>query len=227
MSQKGYNQFCPVAKACEVIEPRWTLLLLSEMLAGSTRFNEIGRGVPGMSPTLMSRRLKEMEERGLIVRSEHPATGEIHYRTTPLAEELGPIIKALGNWAHRHIDAEVSLDNLDARLLMWNMRRKIDISALPLARRTVIQFIYPELCAADRNFWLIVKPGTPVDLCSTDPGYDVDLFVTAKLEALTAAWMGHSSLKKDIEQERISLTGDTRLAASIEHWMVRSSFAAA
>jgi DNA-binding HxlR family transcriptional regulator len=227
MSQRGYSQFCPVAKACEVIEPRWTLLLLSEMLSGSTRFNEIGRGVPGMSPTLMSRRLREMEERGLITRSQHPVTGEIHYRTTLLAEELAPIIQALGRWAHRHIDAEVTLENLDARLLMWNMRRKIDTSALPPARRTVIQFIYPELCATDRNFWLIVKPGVPVDLCSTDPGYDVDLFVKAELKALTAAWMGHSTLRKEIEQQRISLTGDARLAASIDHWMVRSMFAAA
>lgn len=227
MSQRGYSQFCPVAKACEVIEPRWTLLLLSEMLSGSTRFNEIGRGVPGMSPTLMSRRLREMEERGLITRSQHPVTGEIHYRTTYLAEELAPIIQALGRWAHRHIDAEVTLENLDARLLMWNMRRKIDTSALPLAKRTVIQFIYPELCAGDRNFWLIVKPGVPVDLCSTDPGYDVDLFVTAELRALTAAWMGHSTLRKEIEQRRISLTGDARLADAIERWMVRSIFAAA
>jgi len=227
MSNAGYNQFCPVAKACEVLEPRWTMLLLSEMWSGSTRFNEIRRGVPGMSPTLMSKRLREMETRGLVTRQADRGTGEIHYHTTKIAAELEPIVHALGEWAHRNIDAEVTLEHLDARLLMWNMRRKIDVSAMPPARRTVIQFIYPELARDEQNYWLIVKPGAPVDLCSTDPGYDVDLYVTAELKALTAAWIGLSSLRAEIAAERISLIGHRQLAATIEGWMVRSSFAPA
>ena len=227
MASDGYNQFCPVAKACEVLEPRWTLLLLSEMWSGSTRFNEIRRGVPGMSPTLMSKRLREMEDRGLVLRAQHPSSGEINYRTTAIADELEPIVRALGQWAHRNIDADVTLEKLDARLLMWNMRRKINPASLPASRRSVICFIYPELPRDEQSYWLLCKPGKPVDLCSTDPGHDVDLFVTADLKALTSAWIGLSSLRAEIASNRITLVGDPAIAACIGAWMVRSSFATA
>ncbi|ORE97702.1 helix-turn-helix domain-containing protein [Aurantimonas sp. 22II-16-19i] len=226
MSKDGYNQFCPVAKACEVLEPRWTLLLLCEMWAGSTRFNEIRRGVPGMSPTLMSKRLREMEGRGLITRSQSPG-GDIHYRTTPVAAELEPIVHAFGQWAHRNLDADVTLEHLDARLLMWNMRRKINVAALPAKRRNVIEFIYPELPRDERRYWLIARAGMPVDLCSSDPRHDVDLFVTAELKAMTSAWIGLSSLRAQIDRGGIALVGDPVLSATIEAWMVRSSFAPA
>ncbi len=224
MARDSYNQFCPVAKACEVLEPRWTLLLLCEMWAGSTRFNEIRRGVPGMSPSLMSKRLREMEEHGLIVRTEKP-TGDINYTTTKIADELEAIVHALGEWAHRNVDAEVTLENLDARLLMWNIRRKIDPDALPRSRRTVIEFTYPELPKEERSYWLIAKSGMPIDLCSVDPGYDVDLFVSADLKAMTSSWMGLSSLKTEIAQGSISLIGDPVLAASVDSWLTRSSYA--
>lgn len=225
MESEGYNQFCPIAKACELLEPRWTLLLLSEMWSGSTRFNEIRRGVPGMSPTLMSKRLKQMEENGLVTRSQNDRTGEITYMTTGIADELAPIVRALGRWAHRNIDADVTLEHLDARLLMWNMRRKVDPQALPKRRRSVIEFSYPELPRAERHFWLVNKPGMPVDLCLIDPGHDVDLYVTADLKAMTAAWMGLSCLQSEIDRGRISLVGDEEIASQIETWMVRSGFA--
>jgi DNA-binding HxlR family transcriptional regulator len=225
MAQDGYNQFCPIAKACEVLEPRWTLLILCEMWSGSTRFNEIRRGVPGMSPTLQSKRLKELEQNGLITRSENRATGDINYRTTEIAEQLRPIVFSLGQWAHRNIDAEVTLERLDARLLMWNMRRKIDPSFLPKTRRSVIQFTYPELPKDTQTYWLIAKPGLPVDLCSADPGHDVDMFITADLKAMTSAWMGWSTYAAEMARDKISLVGDRDLAASIGKWMVRSSYA--
>lgn len=227
MANDCYNQFCPVSKACEVLEPRWTLLLLSEMWSGSTRFNEIRRGVPGMSPTLMSKRLRQMEENGLVIRSENRANGEINYRTTAIADELAPIVHALGEWAHRNIDAEVTLENLDARLLMWNMRRKIDPTGLPRDRRTVIEFTYPELSKDERHYWLISRPGLPIDLCLTNPGHDVDLFVTAELKAMTSAWIGFTSLESEISHGRIGFVGDMKIAATIGNWMVRSSYAAA
>lgn len=225
MQGDGYNQFCPIAKACELIEPRWTLLLLSEMWSGSTHFNEIRRGVPGMSPTLMSKRLKQLEENGLVTRSINGRTGEITYVTTDIANELAPIVKELGRWAHRNVDAEVTLEHLDARLLMWNMRRKVDATGLPKRKRSVIEFSYPELPREERNYWIVSKPGEPVDLCLIDPGYDVDLYITAQLKAMTAAWMGLSGLKAEIDRGTISLVGDPDIAARIDTWMVRSSFA--
>ena len=153
--------------------------------------------------------------------------GEINYVTTPVADELKPIIHALGKWAHRNIDADVTLENLDARLLMWNMRRKIDGRALPGSRRSVICFTYPELPRATQSYWLLSRPGTPVDLCCTDPGHNVDLFITADLKAMTSAWMGHSSLQSEIAREKIVLIGDPTIAATIDRWLVRSSYASA
>jgi hypothetical protein len=142
-----------------------------------------------------------------------------------MADELEPIIGALGKWAHRNVDAEVTLENLDARLLMWNMRRKIDARALPPSRRSVIEFTYPELPKDEQNYWLICKPGTPIDLCSLDPGHDVDLFVSADLKAMTSAWIGFSTLEREISRGKISLIGDRAIAASVDSWLVRSSFA--
>jgi DNA-binding HxlR family transcriptional regulator len=227
MSNDSYNQFCPVSKACEIIEPRWTLLILCEMWQGSTRFNEIRRGVPGMSPTLMSKRLKELELRGIINRTEDQSTNEIHYTMTSMGNELQPIIHALGKWAHRNIDADVTLENLDARLLMWNMRRRINTVTFPKRKRTVIQFTYPELPEAEQRYWIIAKPDSGVDLCSVDPGFDVDLFITADLKAMTSAWMGHSTLRAQIALEKIVLIGNRTLVDTIDHWMVRSSMAIA
>jgi len=224
MSLHSYKQFCPIAKACEVIEPRWTLLILCEMWSGSSRFNEIRRGVPGMSPTLLSTRLKGMEDLGLITREENSSNGNIDYKITEIGEELSPIVFALGKWAHRNIDADVTLEKLDAKLLMWNVRRKIDISKFTPSKK-VIQFVFPELDKDKRNYWLISKPGCSVDLCTKDPGFDVDLYINADLKALTSAWLGLSKLESEIRDKKIALIGDKKLASSIGQWMVRSSFA--
>lgn len=224
MSNRSYNQFCPVAKACELSEPRWTMLILCEMWSGSTRFNEIRRGVPGMSPTLLSQRLKEMEHRGLLRRTKNSTKRSFDYHVTPIGQELEPIVHALGQWAHRNIDADVTLEKLDARLLMWNIRRKVDVSVLP-TKKTVIQFIYPELPLNEQNFWLITKPGVDTDLCMMNPGFDVDLFVTADLKSMTSAWIGLSDLNLEIAGDKISLIGDTALSSSINKWLLRSSFA--
>ncbi|MDN3638791.1 helix-turn-helix domain-containing protein [Simiduia curdlanivorans] len=219
---QSYNQFCPIAKACEVLEPRWTLLILCEMWSGSSRFNEIKRGVPSMSPSLLSKRLKGMEDLGLITREE--LDGNIDYKITEIGHELGPIVFALGKWAHRNIDAEVTLEKLDAKLLMWNVRRKVDISPFTTTKK-VIQFVFTELGKDKRNFWLIYKPGCSVDLCTKDPGFEVDLCVMAELKALTSVWIGLSELADELRHKKIVLLGDKHLAATIDQWMVRSDFA--
>ncbi len=225
MNKEGYITFCPIAKACEILEPRWTLLVLCEMWHGSTRFNDIRRGVPAMSPTLLSKRLKELELHGLVKRTHDSAAGEIHYTLTETAMELEPIAMELANWAHRNIDTDVKLERLDARVLMWNMRRKVNISALPRGRRCVIQFIYPELPEVERHYWIVARPGLPIDLCTVDPGQEVDLYITADLRATTSAWMGYSTLAAEVAREKISLVGDQRLIHSMGEWMVRSRYA--
>ncbi len=225
MTNDCYVSFCPVAKVCEILEPRWTLLILSEMWSGSTHFNDIRRGVPAISPTLLSKRLKQLEQHGLLTRVHDKNSGVYTYHLTRTAKELEPIIEQLGDWAHRNIETEVKLERLDARVLMWNMRRKVNTAVLPRNRSCVIQFIYAELPEAERNYWLISKPGHPVDMCMHDPGHDVDLYVTADLRAMTSAWMGMSTLQAEINQGNIELVGDESLVRSIGDWMVRSHYA--
>ncbi len=224
MSQNAYPRFCPIAMAADLLEPRWTLLVLCEMWSGSTRFNEIQRGVPGMSPGLLSKRLKDMEAKGLVERHNLGSGKHAEYLTTALADELEPIVVKLGEWAHRNIDTEVSLQCLDARMLMWNIRRKINRSALPI-HKCVIQFTLKELPHDPANYWLVIKPGVETDLCYMDPGHNVDLFVVSELKALTSAWMGHTSFEHELSRDSISLVGHSGMARNLTKWLITSSFA--
>src|ERR1700709_444435 len=155
MTQGSYKQFCPVAMAAEILCTRWTVVLLRELVAGSTRFNELRRGVPRMSPALLSQRLKELEVAGIVARKLGSETGVFEYRLTAAGRELGPIVEAFGVWGQRRIETNLSLQHLDVQLLMWDMRRNLNTTPMP-ARRSVVQFAYPELSSAQRCWWLIV-----------------------------------------------------------------------
>ncbi len=224
MTDKNYPKFCPVAMAASLLEPRWTMLVLCEMWFGSTRFNEIQRGVPGMSPGLLSKRLKEMQANGLVARTNSGPGSHAEYLPTPLANELKPLIEGLGEWAHRNIDCEVSLQNLDARLLMWKIRGKIDLLQLP-KRKSVIQFILNDEPNEIANYWLLAKPGGETDLCYTDPKFDVDLYIVSDLRALTSAWMGHTTFEAELNAGRVTLTGHDLMARTLAKWLIRSSYA--
>lgn len=215
-----YGQFCPVAMAAELLATRWTLVVLGEMLSGSTRFNEIRHGVPRMSSALLSKRLRELEKAGILVRSG------ADYVLTTAGRDLAPVIQGLGRWALTWVNADCSLANLDARLLMWNIRRNLRPEPFP-GRRVTIEFHYPELAAKAARYWLIVAPGTPVDLCSIDPGHEIDLLVTAELRAMTAAWMGMSSVRVERDAGRIRLDGDPALSASFGEWVGHSGLTVA
>ena len=214
-----YGQFCPVAMAAELLATRWTLIVLGEMLAGSTRFNEIHHGVPRMSTALLAKRLRALEAAGVLVR----ANGE--YLLTTAGHDLAPIIQGLGRWALRWVETDCSLSNLDVRLLMWNMRRNLRPDPAP-DRRVVIEFFYPGLPEGESRFWLILAPNSPVDLCSIEPGFDVDLLVTAQLRAMTSAWMGMSKFEDEIAFDRIMLDGDSTLAGSFPKWIGHSGLVA-
>jgi DNA-binding HxlR family transcriptional regulator len=223
MEDRGsYGQFCPVAMAAEVICSRWTVLVLREMLAGSTRFNELRRGVPRMSPALLSKRLKELEATGIVAATPN-AKGVTEYRLTPAGEDLRPVIFGMGFWGQRWIESQVSLKNLDPTLLMWDMRRNLDPTPLP-SRRCTIRFQFAEPAESHRNHWLVVE-GRNVDLCSVDPGFEVDLHVVAQLRSLTAVWMGLAVLRQEVEAGRIELLGDVQVARSMEAWLGLSPFA--
>jgi DNA-binding HxlR family transcriptional regulator len=225
MTQGSYKQFCPVAMAAELLCTRWTVVLLRELLAGSTRFNELRRGVPRMSPALLSQRLKELEAAGVVSRNAQPGDpGAGEYRLTEAGQELRPIIEGFGIWGQRRIDAEVSLQHLDVQLLMWDMRRGLNVDPMP-RRRSVIQFVYPELSASQCSWWLVVEPTGEVDLCSVDPGFDVDLYVSVDLRTMTAIWMGHDTVRAAASSQRMLLTGDRKLAGDMQTWLGLSPFA--
>ena len=224
MDQSGYGQFCPVAMAAEIVCTRWTALLLRELLCGNRRFNDLRKGVPRMSPTLLSKRLKELEDTGIVCQVKDPATGTSEYRLTPAGEDLRPIIMELGSWGQRWIDSKLSLRNLDPTLLMWDMRRWINPEPLP-KRRVTIRFTYPELNDSRRDWWLVVEPSGETDLCQVDPGHDVDLFVTASLHAMTAIWMGVATVAAEIEAGNVSIDGDRALARTMQQWLGLSPFA--
>lgn len=225
MAAGSYQQFCPVAMAAEVLGTRWTLVLIRELVAGSTRFNDLRRGVPRMSPALLSKRLKELEGCGVVARA--PVTGEpdvMEYRLTESGKELAPIIEAIGVWGHRWTETEPQLENLDVDLLMWDMRRNIRVTELP-KQRNVIQFIYAELPAADRNWWIVVDPKDGADLCMVEPGFNVDLFVRTDLRTMTAIWMGLDTVAKAMKDDRMTLTGDRTLQKNMLKWLGLSLFA--
>ncbi len=227
MAEASYKQFCPVAMAAEILCTRWTVLLLRELIAGSTRFNDFRRGVPRMSPALLSRRLKELEAAGVVERvraAREP--GVFEYRLTDAGRALEPLIGAFGQWGQRWLETARSLDQLDVSLLMWDMRRNLDPTPMP-KRRSVIHIQYPELPRARRAWWLLVEPNLGTDLCEIDPGFDVDLYVSTDLRTMTAIWIGADTVAAAVREQRLALTGDRKLADAMQIWLGLSPFARA
>jgi DNA-binding HxlR family transcriptional regulator len=211
--------------AAEVLGSRWTLNVIRELICGSTRFNDLRRGLPRMSPALLSKRLKELEQQGIVCRVASKRDPDLmEYHLTPAGQELGPIVEAIGVWGHRWTETKPQLDNLDAGLLMWDMRRNLKVRELP-ARRVVIQFIYPELKDSDRNWWVLIDPKDGADLCAIDPGFDVDLYVRVDLRTMTAIWMGLDTIAKAVAEDRLKLIGDKSLQANMLAWLGLSTFA--
>lgn len=221
----GYGQFCPVAMAAEIVCTRWTPLILRELLCGSVRFNDLRRGVPRMSPTLLSKRLKELEQAGVIRTRATGQPGIVEYHLTEAGQELRPIVMSLGIWGQRWVETQLSLKNLDPSLLMWDMRRSLDLTPMPpQSRRATIQFHYPELPASRQYYWLVID-NRLADLCQVDPGYEVDLFVECSLRTMTAIWMGLTNVQTELDGGRLELSGDKMLARSMQQWLGLSPFA--
>lgn len=223
MTQPGYKQFCPLSMAAEILCTRWTMVLLRELVAGSTRFNDLRRGVPKMSPTLLSQRLKELETAGIVERKAVPGEkGIFEYRLTEAGKDLRPLVEAMGFWGQKWVESSLSLKNLDPSLLMWDMRRNLDPSPLPDGK-TVIQFLYQDLPVSKRSWWLVIEKQGDVDLCWYDPGFEVDLYVSTDLCTMTSIWMGILTIEK--AGPKVVLTGAHDVAAKMQVWLGLSPFA--
>lgn len=225
MSEGSYKQFCPVSMASEILCTRWTMVLLRELGAGSTRFNDLRRGVPRMSPALLSKRLKDLEAAGIVNRVAVEGEPSIYeYHMTRAGRDVCTVVVAVGTWGKRWVESKSSLKNLDPSLLMWDMRRNINPVPLP-ERRNVIQFLYPELPAAQRDWWLVVEPNKEVDLCSIDPGFDVDLYISTNLRTMTSVWMGWTPISAALAAGEIIMTGNRQFSNTIQTWLKLSPFA--
>jgi DNA-binding HxlR family transcriptional regulator len=215
-----YGQFCPVAKAMELLDERWTLLVVRELLAGSTHFNELRRGVPKMSPALLSKRLRELERAGVVERRADDNRST--YLLTPAGRELEPVVEALGRWGVRWVP-ELGDRDLDPHLLLWDIHRNLDLGALPSAR-AVLQVSLTDVPGRASRWW-IVATRENIELCDADPGHEVAVELVATLRDLTLLWRGDLSWPSAVESERVRLLGSGRACRAVQSMMKPTRFA--
>jgi DNA-binding HxlR family transcriptional regulator len=209
-----YGQFCPVAKAMELLDERWTLLVVRELLSGSTHFNELRRGNPKMSPALLSKRLQTLERAGVVRRETEK--GRSSYHLTTSGEELRPIVDALGAWGMRWI-GELGDQDLDPHLLFWDIRRTVPVERWPRGR-TVLEFVLDDVAPAVRHWWLVVD-GAEVDVCDVDPGHEVAVRVHVGLRTLVRVWRGDRSWAQAVRADEIVLNGPRSLVDQVPGWV--------
>ena len=218
---KGYGQFCPVAKATEVLGEKWTPLIIRELITDDQSFNDLRKGVPLMSPSLLSSRLKSLENCGVIERNK-TAKGVI-YSLTEAGEELSPVIEQLGIWGQRWARSDMSKKDLDPSLLMWDAHRRIDTSYFP-DERSVLRFEFVDYPSKLRLWWLVIADGE-VDICLKDPGHEVTLYIQSTLKTMTQIWMGDLSVSKAKRDKLLNIKGNMAIKNSMSSWIGCSAFA--
>ena len=218
---ESYGQFCTVARSAEVLCERWTPLVVRELLCGSRRFNDLHRGVPRMSTSLLARRLLSLEAAGVVKRV---AVGKVwEYGLTEAGEELRPIVMAMGHWGAKWIGSKLSDGELDAGFLMWDIRRFVRLAEMP-AHPVVIHFQLPDAREGERSWWLVVEGGV-ADLCRDDPGREATLVVSATVRALTEIWSGDLDPATALASGGVRVEGDARHARRLWAWLGTSAFA--
>ncbi len=217
----SYGQFCPVAKAMELLDERWTLLVVRELLAGSVRFNDLRRGNPKMSPALLAKRLRTLERAGVVRRTVDD--GRSRYTLTPCGEELRGIVNGLGAWSVRWI-AQLGDEDLDPHLLMWDIRRTISIAAWPRGR-TVVAFEFNDVAPRAARWWLCVA-GDDADVCDYDPGFDVTATVATSLRTLIEIWRGDRSWSQALKGDLLTVTGPKSVCSQVPTWLGQMGLAA-
>jgi DNA-binding HxlR family transcriptional regulator len=218
---EGYGQYCPLAKGSEVFAERWTPLILRELLRGSTTFNNLHRGVPRMSRSLLSSRLRKLESCGVVKRSTRANVTDYHL--TPAGQELGAVVSQLGTWAQRWFRSTFREDELDVGVLMWDMRCTVDAGALPNVR-SVVQFTFTDQSRSSRCWWLVNDEGS-VDLCPIDPGEVAGLEVQTTLRVMTRVWMGDLPMYRALSSGQLTVQGSAQLKRCLLKWLRLSPYA--
>jgi DNA-binding HxlR family transcriptional regulator len=220
---QGYGQFCTVARGAEVLCERWTPLVVRELLIGSHRFNDLHRGVPRMSTSLLAQRLRQLEDCGVV---ERKAVGKVwEYHLTAAGEELRPLIMGLGQWGARWIGSRLREGELDAGLLLWDMRRSLRLSEFP-PTPVVVQFLFRDGRSHEREWWLVVEDGA-ADLCREDPGREITLVIDATLRALTEIWSGDDTPQQAMAAGALRVQGPHDAANRLWRWIGVGTFAQA
>jgi DNA-binding HxlR family transcriptional regulator len=216
-----YGQFCPIAKATEIIGEKWTVLIIRELLMGGSRFNELQRGLSLISPTILSRRLESLAEHGLVVKKKISGQRGHEYFPTESCKELLPVIRSLGDWGMRWARSNLTGKDYDVELLMLYLKRSIVPEKL-IGNETVIRFHFTDI--DDYPDWWLVARGEELDLCVNDPGRDVDVYFTSSVKTMADIWMGDNNYRKAIRDGSLKLVGNKALTRDITAWMTNSVF---
>lgn len=217
-----YGQFCPIAKATEILGEKWTLLVVRELLMGGTRFSELQRGLSLISPTMLSKRLDSLEGYGLVLKKKIPNQKGYEYFPTRSCSELLPIIKSLGDWGMRWARSNLTEKDFDVELLMLYLKRSINPDNL-IGNESVIRFRFTDIETVP-DWWIMVK-GKEVDLCVNDPGKDVDVYFVTTVKTMAEVWMGDTSYRKAVAGGVMKIVGPDALTRDVSSWMESSVFA--
>jgi DNA-binding HxlR family transcriptional regulator len=220
--RQEYGQFCPVALSSEVLAERWTLLVVRELLAGAHRFNDIRRGLPRLSPTLLKDRLRTLERAGIVEQATASTTRGSDYRLTTAGEELRQVVAAIGQWGQRWA-RDIRPADLDPGWLVWAMHRRLNIAAMP-AGRTVIEIEFADAPSKHRRFWLVHRDGR-VDVCLKDPGFEPTVRVATRVRTLAEVWRGIRPIDAEIRAGRLQLQGAPAVRRAFPAWLMLSVFA--
>lgn len=218
----SYGQFCPVALGAEIFAERWTPLIVRELLMGGRRFSDIQRGVPRMSRNLLTQRLQSLRRSGIIEQLPSESGHGREYRLTVAGRELGAVIDALGTWGYRWASKDLTDEHLDPDFLMWVLRRMVRVDALP-DERVVLLFRFKRY--RDRHFWLVLQRHE-ADLCISDPGYEVNVEISAEVEALARVCLGHVGLLEAVRAGHVEVHGAPRYRTALSSWLGVTHFAA-
>ncbi|HTG63744.1 MAG TPA: winged helix-turn-helix transcriptional regulator [Sphingomicrobium sp.] len=216
-----YGQFCPIAKATEILGEKWTFLIIRELLMGGRRFNELQRGLGDISPALLTARLKSFEADGLIVRRRINAQRGYEYLPTPACEALMPVVIAMGEWGLCWARQTLTSMDFDVEFLMFYLERSVDPEQIP-GNNAVIQFKFTDL-AEQRNWWLLVN-GTKAEVCITEPSREVDVWVTTTVRTMHDVWMGDRPYRDAIDAGDLIVEGDPELTRRMGQWLKPSVF---
>jgi DNA-binding HxlR family transcriptional regulator len=219
---RSYGQYCPIARAAEVLGDRWTLLIVREMNFGVRHFNELERCLPGISRSVLAQRLRQLVAAGLIARKTTASSRATEYELTAAGRDLKPALQALGNWAATWAFADPDPGDLNPDLVMRWISRHVATDQLP-SRRVVIQF---DVSSPRRRYWLVLHPAE-VSVCLHPPGFETDIFLTASAATLYDLYLGRVSLRTLTREALICIDGPRPLVRTFQRWFTWSSFAPA